>query len=337
MVTNLNFGNLHLLELSKPDKEYISDFIEKWHSPNHTIFLFHTSGTSGIKKIIKHTRKTLLEAATTYISITKLNNKTIQYDTFPIGSIASVTMCILPWILVQHSLYITKFNKFKYLTDINKINPTLVNMVPAVCNLIYNSKGWKNLNFKNVTIPIGSDFVSNICYKALIDKQAKFIHIYGSTEVPPPCLYSYINKHLLGNPNVSFYIKDNELFIKWSSQKFYHETNDLFKIENDYLILQGRKNLMFKYKKDLVLPELLEAILKNIGVQHCLCILKNNIVTLYYEYCQELNYRTILLAIQKIYPDIKKIDLIKVASLEKNIMNKINRNIIPAVKCTVNK
>lgn len=320
-------SNLKLLDLSNHEANYIKNFLKTWNDTDVTTLSFTTSGTSGKPKEIIHTKKTLQAAALKFIEITKLNKSMIQLDTFPVGSIASITMVLLPWILTQHKLYVSKFNPFTYLDLFQKIKPTIINTVPSMLHILSQRDIWPTLDLKDTIISVGSDYVSNHCFNTINDKNGKFIHIYGLTEVPPPCLYSDNNKFLLCDDDVIFKLNNGtELSIGWKSQQNLYDTNDLFEKKGDKLFFKGRKNFMFKYKKSFVNPELIEAKLKDKNINNCLCKLENNFVTIYYESDQVLCKKDITAEITNLYPEIKKINLIKIDNLQKNSMHKIVRN-----------
>ena len=121
---------------------------------------------------------------------------------------------------------------------------------------------------------------------------------------------------------INYYIKDNELFIKWKGQENFWQSGDLI---DDYrnMIVTGRKKNILALNCSRIQPEIIEKyVLDNTNVNRCMLTIKKDKVWMYFDGDEYPS--TVRETIQQWYKD-SPVNVRKVYKIKVNTMNKLIR------------
>lgn len=197
---------------------------------------FFTSGSTGDSKLIRYQYSAIDKLADKAIGLYKYDSSSRILNLYPNSSIAHYTISAYPAQKVKAELLNFYWNVYGFYNVFKKFEPTHIACLPKHILLLSKTKAWKEINFSGCTIIIGGDKIEKEILKMLIDKNAKVITTYGSTENAPPVL---IGKNSLWmkpvEKNIS--IHNSELHVNNKP------TGDLFKVsEDNYYKFLSRKD-----------------------------------------------------------------------------------------------
>ena len=198
-------------------------------------------------------------------------------------------------------------------------------ILPAVYRVLKKTEKWTKFDCTGKVVSSGADIVPEGIKADVISKGAKkFHHLYGSTEVPPAISNSEDEKSIGWSMSdlINYYIKDNELFIKWKGQENFWQSGDLI---DDYrnMIVTGRKKNILALNCSRIQPETIEKyVMDNTNVNRCMLTIKKDKVWMYFDGDEYPS--TVRETIQEWYKD-SPVNVRKVYKIKLNPMNKLIR------------
>lgn len=242
------------------------DLQVKKHTQDNTI-IFHTSGTTGVPKLITHTQKQFNQT----IKMTRNAmgwEKNTKFLNFIPAFTSGFWHIVIPSLIYNDSSLIlgskeTICNDFQADANLTILVPALIDQLRIKRQSIDLSKFSK--------ICSGASQVLNRHAKWCFDNNAKvFNHMYGMTEICSPILHretssldeyvEYLNLSPIADNE--FKLVDKELWVKGPSlcegSGEWFQTNDLWEEDNEKIKFVGRKNDVVKingYQCSLLLIE----------------------------------------------------------------------------------
>lgn len=222
---------------------------------------FHTSGTTGVPKLVVHKEQQFNEAL-------KMSKSCLEYDVktkfinFIPGSTSGFWHIVLPAIYSENAeLHLGSLQTIK--NDLES-NCNLTVIVPAIIDYLRVHKIPVNFSKYN-KVAVGASAVFKRHSDFLFENSCKkFIHMYGATEICSPILARETTHNddcveyleLTPRSNSEFRIVDNILQVKGQSlcenfKDFDHEgdyfiTNDMFERKGNLIKFLGRSNEVVK-------------------------------------------------------------------------------------------
>ena len=311
-------NNLDIRDYKEETEEIIRKFERKED------FVYFTSGSTGVPKKIVHSyelMKQVAEENCRYNNYTK--DDYIVNACLPAVSIGYPVLSVLPALISGCKLRTVAFNPYEYLNEMK--DATHMFILPAVYRVLKKTEKWAKFDCLGKVVSSGADIVPEGIKADVISKGAKkFHHLYGSTEVPPAISNSEDEKSIGWSMSdlINYYIKDNELFIKWKGQENFWQSGDLI---DDYrnMIVTGRKKNILALNCSRIQPETIEKyVMDNTNVNRCMLTIKKDKVWMYFDGDE---YRsTVRETIQEWYKD-SPVNVRKVYKIKLNPMNKLIR------------
>lgn len=223
--------------------------------------ILHTSGTSGIPRLVVHTKKQFEQALTMGTKAMSWDENTRFLNFIPACTSGFWHIMIPP--LVETNITMVLGDRKTMHSDLQKDVNSII-LIPNVLDYFISSKNILDLKRFN-TVGCGASKVTSKHAQFLFDSGAKrFVHLYGMTETCSPLLmrenfgmdgYSeYLELKPISDNN--FKLVDNELYISGESlcenyTDFDHDgiwfkTGDLWEKEGDLIRFVGRKNEVVK-------------------------------------------------------------------------------------------
>lgn len=244
----------------------------------NSIHTFTTSGTTGFPKQVKHTQEFLDEVSQANINLYNLNKKSKLLNYMAPMSIGTAVMMDNVQRIIGCEVLHEKFNPFTFSDYIHKVRPTFMVMPPNMWRVLSKMKSWHDLDMSSFEmISVGGDFTANGMLMDLRQRGVgRVYNVYGSTEVPPPVLYSmgenHYSRHKIPDGVSIKFSKRQTLMCKWDSQGEWWDSEDLVKGKNVWdFHLKGRERNMFKQDNVRVYPEEVEKIAAHYGASISLC------------------------------------------------------------------
>lgn len=266
-------GNIFVKSTLLPEKqsEILDEKISNYNYEN--TICFHTSGTTGVPKLVVHTKEQMDQFA-----IMATNNMGWDSDTRFLNYIPASTSgfwhIVLPPLL-YHNATIVLGSRDNIISNFHEdVNLTI--LVPAMLDMIRINELNIDLS-KFISVCSGASPVARKHVETIFNLGAKqFKHLYGATEIGSPILSktsTYIDKfseylELKDTISNQFKIVDNELYVKGNSlcvnyKEFSHDgewfkTNDLWETNGNLIKFMGRDNDIVKingYQCSLLLIE----------------------------------------------------------------------------------
>lgn len=230
--------------------------------------VFHTSGTTGLPKLVVHTKKQILAAAEMTTEASDWNSSTRFLNLIPAAT-SGFWHIVMPASLKHNSSLILS-SRSTVLDDISLGN--LIILVPALIDQLRIHFKDQQIDFSHYTaVMAGASQVLERHAAWCFSKNApQFIHLYGMTETCSPVLCrrsesldkwtTALNLTPLGDNQVK--IEDSVLWIKGKSLAEglpeWFNTEDLWTLEEDRIRFAGRINDRVKlngYMANLLLIE----------------------------------------------------------------------------------
>jgi len=198
---------------------------------------FFTSGSTGKPKQIRYQYSALDKLADRAIELYKYDSSSRILNLYPNSSIAHYTISSYPAQRAKAELLNFYWNVYGFYSVFKNFNPTHIACLPRHIMLLSKTKTWKDIDFLGCTIIIGGDKIDKDMLKMLINKKAKVITTYGSTENAPPVLLGENSLWMTSIEKNVTLKHDGELYINNKP------TGDLFRMSEDrYFKFVSRKN-----------------------------------------------------------------------------------------------
>lgn len=298
-------------------KDETDDIIRRFNRKED--FVYYTSGSTGKPKKIVHSFELMKEVAEEncrYNNYTK--DDLIVNMSLPAKSIGYPVLSVLPALISGCHLKVREFDPYHYLDEIKSATHAFI--LPAVYRVLRKTDKWKNIKLDGKIISCGADIVPEGLKEDVISKGAKkFHHLYGSTEVPPAVSDSEDEREIGQKMSnlIDYYIKDDELHIKWDKQTEYWKSGDLV---DENLRVVGRKKNILALNCSRIQPEIIEKfILDNTNVNRCILTVKKDKIWLYYDGDEDCDFVK-----EKVNDWYKEIS-VNVKKVEKIYLNQMNK------------
>ena len=228
----------------------IKELIQKFESKEE--YIFYTSGTTGEPKKIIHNYEVIKQVAEEQVFKQNLTKDSIIFSIIPPTTIALSCLSVLPAFISKCTYIQKKFNPHTYWNDILTYKPTHHIFLPEIFSTLSPNKMYKDIDLSFMECAItGSNKPPKGIKQSLLNKGVKkFIHMYGSTEVPPSVAFGE-NEEYLNNFSDKFEHKiiDGEWVIKWNAQKDWWYSGDMVEHWNDGIKILNRKKPFRKQKR----------------------------------------------------------------------------------------
>lgn len=261
--------------------------------PHQDSICFHTSGTTGVPKLVVHHKKQIE-------LMRKMADIAIEWDVstkflnfFP-ASTSGFWHIVLPSFIHHNAVLHLGSRETMFQDIVSDVDKSII--VPAMIDQIRISN--RPVNFSNFNmIGSGASAVlhrhSEFLFKNNVNR---FIQIYGTTEICAPAITRKANHvddfieyvDLNSNPLLEFKLEDNELFVKGNglcsnAHDFNYEngwlkTNDVWEQKDNLIRFVGRNNDIVKingYKVSLLQVERLTEEQCNLG--ETLAVVRNSL------------------------------------------------------------
>lgn len=244
----------------------------------NSIHTFTTSGTTGHPKQVQHSQEFLDEVSQANIDLYGHTKKSKLLNYMAPMSIGTAVMMDNVQRMIGCEVLHEKFNPFTFIDYIHEVRPTFMVMPPNMWRVLSKMSSWQKLDMSSFDcVSVGGDFTANGMLHDIARRGAKkVLNVYGSTEVPPPVLYSYGENHYsrYKTPDgVSMKFSDRRtLMCKWDSQGEWWDSEDLVEGKTVWdFHLKGRERNMFKQDNVRVYPEEVEKTAIHYGASIALC------------------------------------------------------------------
>jgi acyl-coenzyme A synthetase/AMP-(fatty) acid ligase len=286
-------GNIFIKSPLLPEKQ-VEEISKKLKSLDvFDSIIFHTSGTTGLPKLVVHKEKQMNQAIKMTTNGMKWSSSTNFLNFIPPFT-SGFWHIVLPE-TVHHKSTLTLSSKETMLNDFEKFSNSII-LVPGMIDQLRSKNVTLDLsNFSSVSIGASQVLPRHIEY-VFNNKGNHVTHIYGATETCSTILAREVSNpddetgvflNLDPLSDNEFKIVDNELCIKGESLceniqdfKFYDgwfQTNDLWEQKDNMIKFIGRSNDICKingYQCSLLLLENISEETLNLG--DCLAVPKNS-------------------------------------------------------------
>ena len=188
---------------------------------------FFTSGSTGKPKQIRYQHSAIDKLADRAIELYNYNSSSRILNLYPNSSIAHYTISSYPAQRAKAELFNFYWNVYGFYSVYQNFNPTHIACLPKHIALLSKTKTWKDINFLDRVIILGGDEIDKDMLKMLINKKAKVMTTYGSTENAPPVL--------LGENSLWMKPIEKNISVKHDGELYVNNkpTGDIFKISED--------------------------------------------------------------------------------------------------------
>lgn len=207
-----------------------------------------SSGTTGPPKSIYRSPQNLKHCIDTAIKAQYLNKDSSVYTVTRMTHAGGLLLQSLPAYTLGCNVTIEKFNAFSFLKNFEKHTHTFI--TPAMCEALFNTKGFKKADLTGKFVAMGSDPIPAYHIQAFIDQGATVLANWGMSEIGP-CVINKLYKpgdtaedNVLGDTFWCEYkVTETQLYVK-SSMCVYTDwfaTGDIVEENNEVLYYIGRK------------------------------------------------------------------------------------------------
>lgn len=250
------------------------------------------------------------------------------FATLPPSSSSIISLCFLSALQQDRDLVFAKFNPYTWTETVNKFRIGHAPVVPAMLRALMQSKEFSSADsFENLqTVWMGANIIDPGSFKFWTERGVKPLTVYGSTEVPAPCLIGDVENRLNIKPDhVQYKIINDVLHIKFDAQSEFWVSNDIVKQTNQGLQIIGRTTTEFKHKDIKINPEQFESLAISVpGVTVAGLTKQHNHLVLYYQGDASIK-STVDHAVNCFAPQGIDIKIKHIESMPLNHLGKINR------------
>jgi acyl-coenzyme A synthetase/AMP-(fatty) acid ligase len=216
-----------------------------------------SSGTTGIPKEIFQSPEKLAEANKVAVQAQRLTENSRVYTVCKTAHAGGLLAQTLPALSIGATVDIEDFNAYKWVSKINKY--THSHLTPNHARAIMLTKGFKDLDLREIFITCGADPVSWDIIEAFVEKGCTFMSNWGMTEIGPITINSTFNTMsdveqvkircpegatILGDTSYTLYRinNDNVLEVKGDICVYddWYTTNDIVEMVDGILFYKGR-------------------------------------------------------------------------------------------------
>lgn len=225
-----------------------------------------SSGTSGTPKPIFQPPEKIRAASKAAIKTQEISFESTIYTCTRPTHVSGLFAQTMPGLMVGADVYLTKFNPYDFVREADKF--THSHLTPMQAKGVMATKGFKNMDFTGKTFMCGAEPVTYDIIEAFVERGAKFICIWGMSEIGPNAIMHVFNNMdevqemkaktppnttLLGNIfNCDYKIDDNNcLWVKGDICVFddWYNTKDQVIEQDGILFYKGRDGTPVDFNK----------------------------------------------------------------------------------------
>lgn len=217
----------------------------------------HTSGTSGTPKAIWQSPEKIKANNEAAIRVQHITPQSKIYTCLNLEKAGGLFAQTIPALSIGASVYCDKFSPYEYVRQAHKYTHT--HLTPLQAKGVMSTKRFKSLDLTGKTFMCGSEPVTYDIIEAFINQGAKFVGIWGMTEVGPNAIMYVLdsieevraikslappNTTLLGDiVNCDIKVIDGCLWVKGKLSTYddWFNTQDEVVIDKKYIYYSGRK------------------------------------------------------------------------------------------------
>lgn len=289
----------------------------------------YTSGTTGYpKEVILPIEVFQQSADIVNQCMIDPNRDGAIFAILPPTSSSIISLCFLSALQQDRDLVFGKFNPYTWTETVKEFCIGHSPMVPAMFRALQQTKEFLLADdFANLqTVWMGANIIDPGSFEFWTQRGVKPLTVYGSTEVPAPCLIGEFENRLNIKPDpVQYKIVDDVLHVKFDAQPDFWVSNDIVKQTDQGLQIIGRTTTEFKHKDIKINPEQFESLAIAVpGVVVAGLTKKQNHLMLYYQGDAGLE-STVEHRVNSFAPKGIDIRVKHVESIPLNHLGKINR------------
>ena len=250
-----------------PLRKYYGDYDEKYFADvdQHGTIIF-TSGSSGDPKTVwQPPRKSRFNSKIACI-VQGITEHSVVYTCLTPTRAGGLFAQTIPALTIGATVDLDQFSPYEYVRVVNKY--THSHLTPKQAKAVMMTKGFRDLDLTGHTFLCGSEPVTWDIIEAFVERGARFICIWGMTEVGVNAIMhifedmddvkgwqvrSPSNATILGNiVNCNWYIDQDEcLFVDGEISVYdgWFNTKDLVVFENNSLWYKGRQDTDVDFNK----------------------------------------------------------------------------------------
>jgi len=158
------------------DENYFWNIIENGIS-------IHTSGTTGNPKAIFNSPAKIKSNTEAAIRVQQITSQSSIYTCLSPLRAGGLFAQTIPGLMAGANVDLAKFNPYEYVRRADKYTHT--HLTPLQAKGVMSTKGFKTLDLSNKTFMCGSEPVTYDIIEAFVERGARFICIWGMTEIGP--------------------------------------------------------------------------------------------------------------------------------------------------------